>query len=100
MSLTRLMIRSALPRSCSTHQAKSSNAAGSNSKLLAGFIERNSFLALFGFQQTTFHILAFQKVGCLPLRFDLTPEINRDDNADRVAVFIRDVLYARHKSAL
>lgn len=45
-------------RSCSTHQAKSSKADGSNSKFLKGSVERDSFLSLFSFQKAALHVFA------------------------------------------
>jgi hypothetical protein len=44
-------------RSFSTHQARSSKAAGSNSKICTGFVKRNTLSSFPGFQQPLFHLV-------------------------------------------
>jgi hypothetical protein len=65
-----------------------SNAAGSNSKLLAGFIERDSFLTLFSLHQPALHVLALEQVSRLSFGFNLPPQFNRNGNPDGITVLI------------
>src|SRR5260370_37489675 len=80
-------------RSFSPHQAKSSSAAGSNSKLRSDFFKRNSFAPALGLQETLPHDLAFQQIGGFSLGFDLPPRFNWHNSGHRVAVRVRNVLY-------
>ncbi len=86
------MIRSACVRSCSTHHAKSSNAAGSNSKLFKRFLERDAALTLFSFQQTLSHHRTLQQVGRFDFGLDLSPQLDRYDHAEGLTVLVRNVL--------
>src|SRR5882724_2580149 len=86
------MMRRALLRSCSTHQAKSSKAAGSNSKLLAGFVKADPFLAILRCQQSPLHILALEQVGGFPFRLDFTPQFYWDYGGNSVALLVCHVL--------
>src|SRR4028118_450809 len=92
MASISFMILSAFLRSCSIHQARSSKAAGSNSKLLADFIEGNPLGSLQCLVETLPHGFAPQKIGGFLLRHDLAPEIDRHDHSRRIPVRIRDVL--------
>src|SRR5438552_17093229 len=95
--------RKAFFRSCLTHQARSSSAEASNSKLRTGVLERNSFCPVFGSTQSRLHRLALEQIGRFALGFDLVPQINRHDDADRLAFRIVDILERRwivHRSAL
>src|SRR5687768_15276444 len=95
--------RKAFFRSCLTHQAKSSSAEGSNSKLRTGILERNAFCPVFGSQQSRLHRLTLEQVGGFSLGLNLVPQINGHDDADRIAFRIVDILERRwivHKSAL
>jgi hypothetical protein len=90
------MIRSAFLRSFSTHQARSSKAAGSNYKLFARFVKRDPSLAGFGCEQAPFHGLAFEQIGGLFLRLQLPPKVNGDDHPGDVVVLVRNVLNLAH----
>src|SRR5436305_1006985 len=79
-------------RSCWIHQARSSNPAGSNSKLLADFIEGDALPALPGFEEPLLHRLAAEQVSGLPFRGDLPPEVDGHDDSGGVPFFVRDVL--------
>src|SRR5260370_20701786 len=72
-------------RSFSTHQAKSSSAAGSNSKLRSDFFKRNSFAPALGLQETLPHDLAFQQIGGVSLGFDLPPKVNYHNPGHRLS---------------
>src|SRR5882672_2117667 len=85
-------MRSALLRSCSTHQAKSSKAAGSNSKLLAGFVKADPFLTILSLQESSLHILALKQVGGFSFRFDFTPQFYWDYGGNSVALLVCHVL--------
>lgn len=65
------MILGACARFCSTHHARSSNAAASNSKLLNDRLDREPFVALLGLEQTPLHGVGLRQIGRLLLRFDL-----------------------------
>lgn len=54
------IMRSACARSCSTHQARSSNPATSNSKLLNGCLERETGLPLGRLQEAILHRFTLQ----------------------------------------
>src|SRR5712691_10464507 len=86
------MMRNALLRSRSTHHAKSSKAAASNSKLLTGCLKRDPVLTLPRFHQTAFHRLTAQEIGGLSFGGNFTPQLNRDNDGDRVPLFVRHVL--------
>src|SRR5947207_3241102 len=88
------MRRSAFLRSCSTHQARSSRAAASNSKLRTGFLDGETTLSVFGFQEALLHRFASQQVSRLPFGFDLMPQCDRHNDADRFALGIGNVLDA------
>src|ERR1035438_1574045 len=86
------MIRSACARSCSTHQARSSKAAESNSKFLNGFVERDPLLTLLCFQQAAPHRFRLQEVGRFPFGFDVAPKGDRNNHGGGLTAFIGDVL--------
>ncbi len=74
------MIRSACALSCLTHQARSSKAEASNSKLLNDCLERNSGLTLCSLCQAFPHPYALQKICCFPFGFNFPPEFNGHDH--------------------
>src|ERR1019366_1439224 len=86
------MIRRACARSCSTHHARSSNAAASNSKLVNGFVQRDPLLAVLRFQEAALHGFRHQQVSCFPFRFDVAPNRDRHNHRSRLAALIGDVL--------
>src|ERR1035438_7318998 len=81
------MIRSACARSCSTHQARSSKAAESNSKFLNGFVERDPLLTLLCFQQAAPHRFRLQEVGRFPFGFDVAPKGDRNNHGGGLTAF-------------
>jgi hypothetical protein len=83
-SRTKRTIRSACARSCSIHQAKSSNAAESNSKLLNDSLERQPVPALRRGQQALLHRLRAKQICGFPLRGDLPPQLDGDDHSSRL----------------
>jgi hypothetical protein len=85
VSRIRRIMRSACARSCSTHQARSSNAATSNSKLLNGCLEPEPGLPMRRLQQAILHGFALQQVRGFPLRLDLPPEFDGHDDCGRLA---------------
>jgi len=82
-------------RSCSIHQAKSSKAEASNSKLLNDSLERKPGAALRRGQKTRFHGLRFQQVCSFPFRSNLPPQFDRHDDGGRFPSFIGDDLNVR-----
>src|SRR5260370_26098062 len=89
------MMRSACVRSCSTHQARSSSAAASNSKLLNDCLEGYTLLALRGLQEATLHRFGLEQVCGFPLRFNLSPEFDWHDDCGRLTALIGDDLDLR-----
>src|SRR6266536_5023910 len=86
------MMRNALLRSRSTHHAKSSKAAASNSKLLTGCLKSDPIVTLPRFQKTAFHGLTAQEIGGLSLGGNFTPQLNRDNDGYSIPLFVRHVL--------
>jgi len=78
-----------------TNQARSSKAAASNSKLLNGHLEGETLPALFRLQETTLHRFGLEQVCGFPLRFNFSPEVDRNDDCSRFAVFVGDDLDLR-----
>src|SRR5712692_9317312 len=91
-SRIRRIMRRAIARSCSTHHARSSKAAASNSKFLNGFLERETFLTLLRFEKSALHRVRLEEVRRLPLGFYLAPKSDGHDNGGRLAVLARDEL--------
>src|ERR1035437_5498103 len=86
------MIRRACARSCSTHHARSSNAAASNSKFLNGFVKREPLLTLLGFKEAALHRLRLQQVSRFPFGRDVAPQRDRHNHGGRLAALIGDIL--------
>jgi hypothetical protein len=80
VSRIRRITRRASARSCSTHQARSSKPAGSNSKLLNRRLEWDSFLASLRSQKALLHSSGPQEVCGFPLGFYLMPELDWHDD--------------------
>jgi hypothetical protein len=93
---SRAMLRSAFLRFFSTHQARSSNPLGSNSKLFADFVKGDVFLAFFSVQQSFFHRFTFEKIGRLLLGLNLIPQVNGDNDTGNLVVLIGYVLKLTH----
>jgi hypothetical protein len=72
--------------------ARSSKAAGSNSKLFTDGLEGDALLALEGGEQALAHRFALEQVGRLLLGDDVPPEVDGDDDSGGLALFVRDVL--------
>lgn len=85
-------MRNARLRSCWTHHARSSSAAGSNSKLLSDFVKRDASRSILGLEQAFAHGVALEEVGRFAFRFDFTPNVDRDNHGDGVAAFVGDDL--------
>ena len=86
-------LASSITHTCPTHRhARSSNAAASNSKLLNGFVQCETLLALLRFYEAALHRLRLQKVGRFPLGFDLAPQRDRHDRGSWLAALIGNVL--------
>jgi hypothetical protein len=85
-------IRQVRARSFSTHQAKSSNAELSNSKLLKDFLEGRPALTLLGFDETSLHRFALDQICSFPFGFDLALQSDGHNYTDRLALLIGDVL--------
>src|ERR1035438_5691302 len=85
-------MRSACVRSFSTHQARSSNAATSNSKLLNDVLERQTGLPSGCLQEAIFHCFALQQICSFPFRLDLPPELDGHDDCGRFAALAGDNL--------
>src|ERR1019366_1226545 len=92
VSRIRRMMRRACVRSCSTHQARSSNAAASNSKLLNDGLKRKTGLPLSRLQKAILHLGALQQVRGLALRLNLPPEFDWDDYGGRFPALAGDDL--------
>ena len=56
-------MRRACARSCSTHHARSSNAAASNSKFLNGFVKREPLLTLASLEEAALHRFRPQQIA-------------------------------------
>src|SRR5438876_4515568 len=95
-------MRRAIARSCSTHHARSSNAAVSNSKFLNGCLERETLLTLLRFEKAALHRVRLEEIRRFPLGFDLAPQRNGHDNGGLLAVLVGDELDLRvgHQSSL
>src|SRR5262245_9595195 len=100
VSRIRRTMRRACARSWLTHHARSSNASGSNSKLLESVLELKSALTLLGREKSRFHRIGFQQIRGFPHRLDLSPKLDRHDNACRLTSLVGDDLDFRacHKS--
>src|SRR5438876_11889960 len=85
-------MRRAIARSCSTHHARSSNAAASNSKFLNGCLEREPLLTLLRFEKTALHRVRLEEVRRFPLGFYLSPPRDGNDNGGRLAILVRNEL--------
>src|SRR5260370_24359421 len=83
---TSLTILSAILRSWAIHQARSSKAAESNTKLLTDNLEGDALVASEGGEQAFSHGLTLQQVGRLLLGDDLPPEVDGQDHARRLAL--------------
>src|SRR5574341_353793 len=81
-------------RSFSTHQARSSNLTGSNSKFFKRGLERNAFTPIFRLKQALFHFFAFEQVGRFFFSSELTPKFNRHNHSRWRARLVRNVLNA------
>ena len=92
ISRIRRMIRRAWVRSFSTHQARSSKAATSNSKLVNDVLEGQTCLPAGCLQEAIFHGFALQQICGFSLRFDLPPEFDRDDDRGRFTALARNNL--------
>src|SRR2546425_13291686 len=92
------MMRSACVRSCSTHQARSSNAATSNSKLLNDGLDRKPVLALLCLYKAALHRFGFQQIRCFTFRFNFPPELDGHDDGGRLTILVGNDLDfgARH----
>src|SRR5438045_315937 len=88
----RRMIRSVCALFFAIHHAKSSKGSESNSKLLKRVLEGNSFLAALGPEEALFHLRVSQKIRCFAFGLNLAPQLDRHNNADRLAARVRDVL--------
>src|ERR1017187_10563128 len=86
------MIRRACARSFSTHHARSSNAAGSNSKFLYGFVKREPLLTLLSFKEAALHAFRLQQVSRFPLGSDVAPQRDRHNHSSRLAALVGDIL--------
>src|SRR5438132_407983 len=86
-------MRKAFLRSFSTHQARSSTAAGSSSKFRADFLKRNPFSACLRLQKPLAHRLALEQIRGLAFRFDFPPEFNRYEYAYGFAFGVRDIVH-------
>ena len=86
------IIHSGWVRSCSSHHARSSKAAGSNSKLLNNCLEWYAFPALLRFKQSTLHRIRLEQRCRFPLGFNLAPQGDRYDYGYRFATLVGYVL--------
>src|ERR1035437_3066045 len=91
------MIRRACARSCSTHHARSSNAAASNSKFFNGFVKREPLLTLLRLKDAALHGFRLQKVSRFPFGFNVAPQRDRHNHGSRLAALIGDILDLRFR---
>lgn len=68
--------RKAFLRSCCTHQARSSNAAGSKIKLRTCVLKRDATTPLFCLEQPLAHCRTVQQIGGLAFRHNFLPHVN------------------------